>query len=199
MRKQVFWLGKDGKWRYEISDNIDISDPGNKVRFNSSILLKNFNSNGKQEPVKLPELYENKELYEAVPELKNISVRLNPDLPEKANGQYLPHEKIIEIADPADRKTVLHEIQHAINRIVGSKFKGTSIKTQKEKGWFLTEEEAYQMYRDQPGEMEARLVERRVGITHKKLRKTPPWETLERLLREEGIHLPNSKVSNKLY
>jgi hypothetical protein len=185
--KTGFWLGKDGKWRYEISDYIDFTKPHQerKVSFDYGILANDYLGNGKWKPVKLTELYKNDELYKAVPELKNVSVRLNPDLEGYATGQYLPRKKMIELANSADIKTALHEIQHAVNRIVGSKFKGSSMATEMDFG-AKTKSEAFQRYIKNPGEIEARLVEERMEMTPKQQKETPPWVTLDTMLMSEG-------------
>lgn len=47
--------------------------------------------------------------------------------------------------------------------------------------------EAYNNYRLNTGEVEARLVQKRMDMTPEQRKDTPPWKTLEKMLREEGL------------
>lgn len=121
--KTGFWLGRDGKWRYEIDDYINIYDNENKVRMDYGILR-----DGK--PRKLPEVYMNEKLYEAVPELRNISIVVDPSIKQGSSGYYSSGDKTIHQRFSSDRETTLHETQHAVNDIVGSKFRGSNVQEQ---------------------------------------------------------------------
>ncbi|MDR2779609.1 MAG: hypothetical protein LBB28_00625, partial [Synergistaceae bacterium] len=109
-----WFTGMDGQWRYEIPDNLD------KV---------NFPEGG--EVFSLPEIYDNPALYMAYPELERLGVLLGtlgaPDGvfslgrpgSEPLSG-YSPRIEINELL-PDDEKALalIHEIQHAIQRIEG--------------------------------------------------------------------------------
>lgn len=95
--------GADGKWRYEIPDGAlkpDMLDkPGTTA---------------------LGEVFNAPELYRAYPELADIAVEVK-SLPAGRFGSYNPHSRVMELnldeikKDPAEaRRTVVHEIQHAI-------------------------------------------------------------------------------------
>lgn len=124
-----FWLGKDGKWRYEISDYIDIYNKDNKVRFQiPKESRRMFNENGFVS-IPLKEMYTNDALYTAVPEAKDIFVRVD-QAKQNAQGSYDPRTKSIDMRFLDDRETLIHELQHAVNDIVGSKFKGSNVQEQ---------------------------------------------------------------------
>lgn len=113
IRQQTGWFkGMDGQWRYEIDDSqarIIEADAGR-------VLM-------------LSELLEHPTLYEAYPELKNTPV-IFADLPENTHGRavgrgIMLNEKDFSIdgrvtTDSKSLKsTLLHEIQHQIQRIEG--------------------------------------------------------------------------------
>jgi hypothetical protein len=114
--KTGFWLGKDGKWRYEIDSS----------RFKEETYL---NSTGDPNSVNyrmfldVDEVVSNSELFKAVPEAKKIKIRVNKNL--DSSGVYNPEERSIIIRE-FNEDTIEHELQHAVNDIVGSKFKGSN-------------------------------------------------------------------------
>lgn len=185
--KTGFWLSRDGKWRYEISDYINIYDKSNKVRFNYDILRDS-------KVRKLPEVYHNKKLYEAIPELKNIKIQRMGGSPSDLTelGSFYPKSNTIYLKYSCDRETAMHEIQHAVNKIVKSKFIGTTSKIQKGK----TKYEKIINYLKDPGEMEARLTTERLEMSNKQRKEIPPWVTLDRLLKEENL---STSTGHKLY
>lgn len=105
IRRRTGWhQGPDGKWRFEIDDS--------KARF------------GDESSNRLGDFLLHEELYEAYPELREIKVeKLREDAPERLRGRYLADEKKIQYDPnlaPGDRmKTLLHEIQHIIQRLEG--------------------------------------------------------------------------------
>jgi hypothetical protein len=117
IRQETGWFkSMDDKWRYEIPDNIEkMAMPGGKGWLS------------------LGDIYDNPDLYTAYPHLKDIEVAFDADgLPEGVSGRYtkphsLPggavtHERI-QICPYRDedkqRKSLLHEIQHAIQEAEG--------------------------------------------------------------------------------
>ena len=165
-----FWLGKDGKWRYEVSDYIGSDD----VKFNPEV-FKNSKS------VELPEIYENEKLYKALPELKNTEVVLDENL--SALGNFNPNTNRISIKKANNRSTLMHEIQHAANSMIRGAFGGSSKEAEMAKG---AGKEAYSKYRKNPGEIEARLTQERIRMTPEQRKKVPPWATLDTMLMSEG-------------
>ena len=114
--KTGYWLGKDYKWRYEIGSEFKIStklldtDNSSKASFGMATNITNV--------IDYPELYK------AVPEAKDINIRLNRNM-SNSDGTYNSEYKLIDIKRP-DKSIITHELQHAVNDIVGSKFKGTN-------------------------------------------------------------------------
>jgi hypothetical protein len=102
IRKATGWhMLPSGEWSYEIPD--------------FSAKLKSFSGKGK-----LPDILEHPEAYEAYPHLKNIRVE-RTKLPKGEHGHYDPIEGGViryseDISPEEARKTILHEIQHDIQR-----------------------------------------------------------------------------------
>lgn len=103
--KETGWVkGRDGKWRFEIPDNLD--------KINFAPLKEN-------ETCRLGDIYNNPKLYEAYPELENMKVRLSSDLPDSTHGRFNSdgitlNRKTLEAAPARAKETLVHEIQHAI-------------------------------------------------------------------------------------
>lgn len=104
-----WWQGKDGKWRYEISDN--------EMRFERDGLYKN--------PETLEDYIEHDKLFEAYPHLRNIRVKFERviDGDSHTNGQYDPVNNEITLksgrSNEDTKKTLVHEIQHAVQEYEG--------------------------------------------------------------------------------
>ena len=97
----------DKKWRFEIDDS--------KMKWNTDVWDKATLGGGKD--VKLGDLIDHKELFDAYPELKNINIRHTPG---KGGGEYLQEQNRIRIGAEMDPKqTLIHEIQHAVQEIEG--------------------------------------------------------------------------------
>ena len=95
--RQTGWvLGADGKWRFEIPDNLDAVDYGV------------LHENGK---AKLSEVYDNPKLYMAYPQLQDISVVMENGMENSAGST---NGLRIRLAPKAGKTTLLHEIQHII-------------------------------------------------------------------------------------
>ena len=58
---------------------------------------------------------------------------------------------------------------------------------------FINVARARKNYLSDQGEMESRLVEKRMDLTDKQRKETPPWETLDKMLVDEGIDIPSFK------
>lgn len=105
IRRSTGWhQGPDGKWRFEIDDS--------KARFGNTISHK------------LGEFLIHNELYETYPELREIRVeKLGEDEPKGLRGKYDTESNTIfynsSLSEKERMKTLLHEIQHIIQRLEG--------------------------------------------------------------------------------
>lgn len=109
--KETGWLkGADGKWRFEIPDNLD------KVNWN---VFEEGNPDVDHRRLKY--IYDNPKLYEAYPWLEDISVHLI-DLNENVHGGVRTDYTGLSIAinkqigDEEKSGTLIHEIQHLIQK-----------------------------------------------------------------------------------
>ncbi len=113
IRQQTGWFrGKDGKWRFEIDDNT--------ARVSDNVI--NY--------MTLEELLPGAEVFEAYPDMKNISVvfqNLEPGVNAQYNRQFDHIDVSYKLKNDPDgiRSAVLHEIQHAIQNREGFTHGGT--------------------------------------------------------------------------
>lgn len=105
IRKRTgWWLGKDGKWRYEISDK--------EMRFNPDGFVKN--------PTTVGDYVKHDQLFAAYPWIADIPVYVSDVVggDPSSLGRYIPSEKIIEIkagiTSEKARTVLAHELQHVI-------------------------------------------------------------------------------------
>jgi len=122
--KTGFWLGKDGKWRYEIGPEeikINLNNiPWSMDYRKSDSLYAN-----------LSDVIDSPKLFSAVPNIDKVKVLVTNT--GKALGDYQSTDNLIRISSYQDRSTFTHELQHAINDIVGSKFRGSDITVEQAK------------------------------------------------------------------
>lgn len=101
-----WWKGADSRWRFEIKDNLKAIDL----------------SKLKSAAVRLQNIYTNDTLYEHYPELKNVPVRL-ADLGgaygKTISGEIRIDKKLLKTSPDRAKETLLHEMQHVIQRIEG--------------------------------------------------------------------------------
>ncbi len=99
--------GADGKWRYEIKDK----------KLNKGWEKKADRVTG----VRLSEVIDNKELFDAYPELADVYV--SREKLDECNGDWDVRRKVIRVdtglSNSQSRRTLVHEIQHAIQDIEG--------------------------------------------------------------------------------
>ncbi len=168
--KTGWWRGEDGKWRVEIKDI-----PSGKL-FNSKSPIweiRHENTPDAFRRTTLGQLIGEKHtLFNAYPELSRMPVTVS-DFGEKseAGGVYIDMAKMIAINERSFaygqdwvREVLAHEIQHAIQAIEGHE--GGSSAFGKEE------------YENSKGEIEARIVQRRLTMTPEERASIPPWETL---------------------
>lgn len=109
--KETGWIkGHDGKWRFEIPDNLD------KVNWN---IFEEGNPDVNHRQLKY--IYDNPKLYEAYPWLEDISVHLidmNKNVHGGVRTDYTGLSIAInkQIGDEEKSGTLIHEIQHLIQK-----------------------------------------------------------------------------------
>ena len=105
--KKTGWrLGKDGRWRFDIPDNLDKINL-DKLKPNSSVTLG--------------EIYDNEKLYAAYPKLRSVKIS-KTELPDGTNGAAVGQDEIIinnKRDDKGTKATLIHEVQHIIQGIEG--------------------------------------------------------------------------------
>ena len=198
VRKETGWFkGYDGKWRFEIDDSeLEVAFNGKfsrnpkikryaelveKVYFLDTAtqqeqeelsLLDKKIGNKSIVPDKLGDLIKHPTLFEAYPELADIDIYFNET---EKTASYHPGFKEISIPKSLKRdienfkRTLIHEIQHAIQDIEG--FAGGSNPDM----FNDTEKQsAFEQYRNTAGEIEARDVANRVNMTAEQRKNTRP-------------------------
>nr|DAG81708.1 MAG TPA: crystallin beta/gamma motif-containing protein [Caudoviricetes sp.] len=154
--KATGWFkGQDGKWRFEIPDNLE------------AITLDKL-MNDKR--AKLGEIYDNPQLFEAYPDLKDVPVRIE-EIEKGFNGFAYANAITISASlknDNEAKSTLVHEIQHLIQKREGFA-RGGGPETAREQireeqrildrqfGSFSEDEKAYLVYQDMW--MDATLIE----------------------------------------
>lgn len=138
--------GADGKWRYEIPDFVFKDDWDSAVRDARSRLDSEYAK--RQENVSddsefmaleeqlaaekrnlivsrnLSEIVDAPELFSAYPQLKDLTVEFGP-LPDRVGGYFSEDRNVIRlpldsaISSKRARSTLVHEVQHAVQRIEG--------------------------------------------------------------------------------
>ena len=105
IRKRTgWWLGKDGKWRYEISDK--------EMRFNPDGFTNN--------PQTVGDYVKHDRLFAAYPWVKKIDLKFVDEIDgrESLNGKYNRDNDTVYLKDGRTaeqmKSTLIHEIQHAI-------------------------------------------------------------------------------------
>lgn len=118
-----------------------------------------------QQPVLLPDVLEHPELYKAYPELRATAVI--PDPGSRTAGNFTPGKNwnAIRLGDRTDPlATLLHETQHNVQHLekYGDPFLG---------GHSGLTGGDFQKYWENPGEIEARVVEERMGMDPEMLKR----------------------------
>jgi hypothetical protein len=225
-----YWLGRDGKWRYELDTSKAKYSPS---LYHTDKVMKDGVTEGP-----LTDFLNYRELYEAVPQTKSLVLKVDKKL--SADASY--NQGIITLRDMDDVISLFHELQHAVNEFTGSVFIGTNEFTEHSKimaerlrkisdrmagegktyestvlnkyvdalndGFRINNIEgqlakanvrleprdiqdinfptgAFEKYVRNPGEMEARLAEKRLRMSKDQKASEAPWETLDKMLVEE--------------
>jgi hypothetical protein len=103
VRKATGWFrGMDKKWRFEIDD--------------SAMGLRNVNREPGQKHF-LGDVIEHERLFAAYPQLRDVTVKFVAG--KRGKGAYDRVENVIELSANTGRRTLLHEVQHAIQELEG--------------------------------------------------------------------------------
>ncbi len=216
-----FWLGSDGKWRYEIPDK--------NIKLDVDLLKRSIDY-----PVYLEQVYPHQEMYGAVPTMRSVRIVYKP---RAQNPSWDPNRNLITIDTLGIEsvRQVIHESQHAINTRT-SRFEGSNVDYERFKEFekrvmyikehtgdpvifenmaeakysrgdsffeqglleYMQENEpnlylhavepfdAFKSYQLTTGELDSRLAAYRKNMSIRERRQEPPWESLERIVRDEG-------------
>lgn len=115
-RKTGWFKGADEKWRFEIDDS--------QVSLDMEIIDETLRAGDGDIPYyRLGDVLYHPELFKAYPQLSNITLFLNKDMPKDHNGTWQASRGTIELNPhkPKDEleKTLVHELQHSIQNIEG--------------------------------------------------------------------------------
>jgi len=171
------WMrGKDGKWRFEIPDDqMQYIPEGMQY-------IKNPPTGGAP-ALALDQVVDHQKLFDAYPELKGHAIMTDPELPHGA-GVYDPNINVITMSrsninpdgthvNLRGGNVPLHEMQHAVQEIEGFE-PGSNMEMYSAGN--ISEREAYDMYRKNLGEVEARNTEaRRKMSALKRKHSYPEW------------------------
>jgi hypothetical protein len=170
-RDQIFshtgwWRGKDGKWRWEISDEA------------AKVTLPQPRADG-YNAVRLKDVLDHPELYKNYPELKDRVVHYwatEPAAGETRGGysQDLEQYLLKTLSPEQAKKTLLHENQHAVQYQEGFPTGGNPAEIMK-KFPGMTMQEAVESYQRLLGEVEARAVASRADLDAAMRRFKQPW------------------------
>lgn len=227
---QTGWFqGEDGHWRYEISDHkakvisdkVEYPEPdasgspiGNASAYNTgSVGVPLFDKSVVSDFLKHQDL-QRKAVYPEGTQTAPImnSTEIVPSYQPFIRGYFDPEKNRIGMAkaSPKDfRDTLLHELQHAIQKKEGfsggantaqflpenfadtktaffKKANDTTIpEAERKAAWDefmryqLMGNNAYKQYRNNLGEREARNVSKRADMTGEQRRQIPPWKTMD--------------------
>jgi len=116
-RKRTGWFkGMDKKWRFEIDDS-----KANFTKGFTDHVAESYMDIGFDAGVRIGDVIDHPELFNAYPNLKNIPVKLEYNIWKKpSGGSFSPKGIEVRYKDISEVKPVLiHEIQHAVQEIEG--------------------------------------------------------------------------------
>ena len=199
-RETGFFKAPDGSWNYEIDssrmDVISVEDFAEKAS------RKKFNDGFEGWTIKLGDFIAFDELFAGYDELSNIDVEIyKGDKPVK--GSYSDNviklnEKMLKDVSEV-KKTITHEVQHAIDRIEGLS-KGDSFHRLKDLGY--DDNTAERLYLRASGEVKARNAEYRMNMPKWARKLFSPIDTQDIKSSEQNIRFQNQRgayIDGKIY
>lgn len=118
VRQETGWYkGYDGKWRYEVDDS--------EMEVLKNLTSPRFANYKDGDALKLGEVIKHDALFEAYPELRDLSVQLKTTLGKNVVGSYAADTDTLYVSgsiymtDDMVKEMLIHEIQHKIQNIEG--------------------------------------------------------------------------------
>lgn len=194
--------GTDGKPRYEISDA--------NARLTGSPFQptgEKFAGLSQYEPKPLGEVLDHPELYKAYPDLQRLKFTqtddYGPGAQYAAPGAPGQVEMIrMDTSHPSTLSTLLHEIQHAVQHREGftqggspGHFSDPSLSRTFAPFEYGDSVTNLDLYRRIGGEVEARNVQQRMGMTPAERRASPPWATQDIADPDQIIRVGREKAA----
>lgn len=110
-----FWLGRDGKWRFELDDSkaeVDISN----------IRRSSIDQTGGVGTYKLPQVFKHPSIYEVSPSSKDTILKIDNNLDVAGRAMHSRNTIIVngKFNNKAIRDILLHEVQHRVNIEAGA-------------------------------------------------------------------------------
>jgi len=156
--RKTGWWKLGNDWKFEIDDSLS------SIRSTENGLLE--------------DILDHPQLFNSYPQLGKIRVRFM-DMGDNRRGSYDSDKRIIKVNErlsPEGKRSALqHEVQHIIQETEGFPGGGNMMAL------------GPKAYAAQTGEVESRLVQRRLNMPPAVRKRTPPWVTLDKMLREEGL------------
>lgn len=199
----------------EDTDMADIYEAGGMERSKAERIsfLEKKKSELSKKPKTLDDYIDNEELFAAYPELRDLVVEVgNRNAALIGNfGAYSPEKNIIRLND-ISLSTLSHEVQHAIQYIEGFAHGGSksnvrntikkNIKASDELSKKIKGKSDMELYRAIMGEVEARNVQSRLGMSAEERRRSLAIETedverKDQIFLEDGLGVSASEVDKE--
>jgi hypothetical protein len=200
-RETGSYKGRDGKWRQEVSDEaFKLKEEfGRQAPTFFQRVLGRSGRPGTQEGLAENILVAEK-LFEAYPDLKKYAAKVEPIVQSQMGrggvlGMFEPSKKKVtarSFAESGALDTLIHEFQHAIQRIEGWDT-GVNPKDMAAR-LNISEKTAADMYWLAAGEVEARMAARRRMLTEEQRRQYPPYLKPSYGEPQYGIDVPPERV-----
>ncbi|CAN5813034.1 hypothetical protein BH20PSE1_BH20PSE1_00880 [soil metagenome] len=196
IRKTTGWFkGKDSRWRWELSDK-------------DAKLKEGWDGFGNT----IGDVLTHPTLFENYPSLRQVELQFAFKLPANVHGGFDPKQNAIVLNENLTQEqalsTILHEIAHIIQAVEGFARGGNPtdkdfVASAAAIGIDTADKKAMtSAYRRLLGEVEARDVQARAGLTAEELRERPPYESQgipeeDFIIRREGEGMSLSEAAGQ--